>query len=189
MTLLRKNHYKELDKILLWMQNIIDKDEHTTIYLSSRDIYTYSKYNIDYFAPNANNEITKRIPNAEKKDELTNNLAINENYLKKLLIDGFVDSIDDDYRFRINLSGIIFINNGGYRKQRKLNKLKEENEKIKDFYNKLNIFVIIILTIVSLVMTYNNNDKDKRLYDLENSNKEKDKLIESLQKKIRNKNG
>lgn len=174
--LLKRNLDKELDSILKWLLYFVNNDKYTEVeFLPAVDIVTYSNKNVTIEELNESDTILYFTTG-------TNNYSEAHLLLQHLKEEGYVDEdFSNPNQYRINLKGIIFINNGGYRKQRKLNKLKEENEKVKDFFNKLNIFVIIILTIVSLFMTYNNNDKEKRIYDLERSIKDKEDIIKSLE--------
>lgn len=79
-------------------------------------------------------------------------------YLEKLHYDGYVNFNESENAYQINLSGIEFINNGGYKARRKKLYYKKT-------WNIVKIFSVFINAIILLIFSYFSFAKDQKEAD------------------------
>lgn len=145
----QKNMDKTLDDILRYLKSVIRiEDQEYIQYLHPVDIFFYC------YGDN--------LPDLHNYTEPTL-------FLQKLRTDGFVNQKDAENEFQINLSGIQFINNGGYRS-------RTYKKRWKGLYNFLKYFAVFLNAVALLFFAYDGwkGDKDNSKSQSKNySNKQR----------------
>ena len=104
-------------------------------------------------------------------------------YLEKLYNDGYVNFKESENAYQINLNGIEFINNGGY-------KAKARSLCYKKTWNIIKIVAVFLNAIILLIFAYFSFIKDQKDDDWNNKKELKiENQIDTNKTTIKNKNG
>lgn len=148
---------KTLDDILIYLKStIFIEDQNYIQYINATDIF-FQCY-------------------GEEKTNI-HNYSEPKLFLEKLQQDGFVNYNENEYQ--INLQGIEFINNGGYRKRTK--KIQYKN-----FWGKLKVGAVLLNALILLIFAYFSFIKDK--LEIEKQTEIKTEIVPSSNNKNIKKN-